>query len=63
MAYTMRPDTSRTPEGRLSGHARYCPDRVGGDWEFREPKGGKSRPVAIPETSDPDSEGAQGSAG
>jgi integrase len=30
-----------------SGHARYCPDRVGGNWEFREPKGGKSRPVAI----------------
>jgi integrase len=26
--------------------ARYCPDRVAGNWEFREPKGGKSRPVA-----------------
>ncbi len=32
-----------------TGHARYCPERVGGDWEFRRPKGGKTRPVPIPE--------------
>jgi integrase len=30
-------------------HARYCPDRIGGDWQFKKPKGGKSRPISIPE--------------
>jgi integrase len=29
-------------------HARYCPTRVGGQWTFREPKGGKARTVVIP---------------
>jgi integrase len=32
-----------------TGHARYCPERVGGDWEFRKPKGRKTRPVPIPD--------------
>ncbi|MEV0801799.1 tyrosine-type recombinase/integrase [Kribbella sp. NPDC050281] len=31
------------------GHARYCPERGGGEWEFRKPKGRKTRPVPIPE--------------
>ncbi|MGQ0629416.1 MAG: tyrosine-type recombinase/integrase [Sporichthyaceae bacterium] len=29
-------------------HAQHCPQRVGGDWAFREPKGGKARTVVIP---------------
>lgn len=29
-------------------HARHCPKRTGGEWVFREPKGGKARTVAIP---------------
>jgi integrase len=29
-------------------HGRYCPDRIGGDWTFREPKNGKTRFVPIP---------------
>jgi len=30
------------------GQARYCPERLGGEWEFRKPKGRKTRPVPIP---------------
>lgn len=30
-------------------HARYCPERQGGDWVFRPPKGGKTRWSVIPE--------------
>ncbi|MEV0797854.1 site-specific integrase [Kribbella sp. NPDC050281] len=29
-------------------HARYCPERAGGDWVFRKPKGKKVRWVPIP---------------
>jgi integrase len=29
-------------------HAQHCPKRLGGDWEFREPKGGKVRTLVIP---------------
>lgn len=29
-------------------HAAQCPKRTGGDWDFREPKGGKARTVTIP---------------
>lgn len=29
-------------------HAQQCPQRLGGEWEFREPKGGKVRTVDIP---------------
>ena len=29
-------------------HGRYCPERSGGDWVFREPKGGTSRTLPIP---------------
>jgi integrase len=29
-------------------HAQHCPKRLGGEWEFTEPKGGKARSVAIP---------------
>jgi integrase len=32
-----------------TGHARYCPLRLGGEWEFRKPKGGKTRPLSIPQ--------------
>ncbi|WP_211210839.1 tyrosine-type recombinase/integrase [Sporichthya polymorpha] len=31
-----------------AGHARYCPQRVGGDWRFHEPKGGKARTIVLP---------------
>ena len=30
-------------------HAEHCPKRLGGTWEFRQPKGGKVRTVVIPE--------------
>jgi integrase len=30
-------------------HARYCPERQGGEWEFRPPKGGETRWSVIPE--------------
>jgi integrase len=30
-------------------HAEHCPKRAGGNWEFRQPKGGKVRTVVIPE--------------
>ena len=30
-------------------HAQHCPERQGGKWEFRQPKGGKSRTVVISE--------------
>jgi integrase len=30
-------------------HARCCPERLGGQWEFRPPKGGKTRWSPIPE--------------
>lgn len=30
-------------------HAQHCPKRQGGEWEFRQPKGGKARTVVIPE--------------
>jgi integrase len=29
-------------------HGRYCPERTGGEWIFREPKGGETRHVSIP---------------
>jgi len=29
-------------------HAQYCPQRMGGDWIFTEPKGGKARTIALP---------------
>lgn len=29
-------------------HAQQCPKRLGGEWKFREPKGGKARTVVIP---------------
>ena len=29
-------------------HAQYCPERQGGEWEFRQPKGGKARTLVIP---------------
>ena len=29
-------------------HAQHCPKRLGGEWEFRQPKGGKVRTLAIP---------------
>jgi hypothetical protein len=29
-------------------HAQSCPKRLGGVWEFREPKGGKARSLVIP---------------
>src|SRR5579884_46083 len=34
------------PDCRL--HAQQCPKRLGGEWEFREPKGRKARTVVIP---------------
>jgi integrase len=40
---------SKTCGPQCVKHARYCPDRIGGEWEFREPKGGKARSVPIPE--------------
>jgi integrase len=29
-------------------HAQHCPERLGGTWEFKEPKGGKARTLALP---------------
>jgi integrase len=29
-------------------HAQQCPKRLGGEWEFRQPKGGKVRTVVLP---------------
>lgn len=29
-------------------HAQQCPKRLGGEWEFRQPKGGKVRTLVIP---------------
>lgn len=29
-------------------HAQHCPERTGGAWEFKVPKGGKVRTIAIP---------------
>lgn len=29
-------------------HAQYCPQRTGGEWDFKQPKGGKARTLAIP---------------
>lgn len=29
-------------------HAQHCPHRLGGEWMFREPKGGKARTVVLP---------------
>lgn len=29
-------------------HAQQCPKRLGGEWTFREPKGGKARSLVIP---------------
>lgn len=29
-------------------HGRHCPERIGGEWRFREPKGGKTRFIPIP---------------
>jgi integrase len=40
--------TKDCEDGRVK-HARYCPERQGGEWEFRPPKGGKTRWSAIPE--------------
>jgi integrase len=31
-----------------TGHAQHCPERVGGGWVFRAPKGGRARTVAVP---------------
>jgi integrase len=31
-----------------ANHAQYCPTRLGGEWVFREPKGGRARTVAVP---------------
>jgi len=39
--------TPRCRQG-CKNHARYCPERSGGEWVFRKPKGGKTRPVPIP---------------
>ena len=30
-------------------HAYHCPQRSGGEWVFREPKGGRARTLALPE--------------
>ena len=30
-------------------HAQHCPKRLGGTWEFRQPKGGKVRTLVIPD--------------
>ena len=35
-------------EKRCTFHANHCPKRIGGEWEFKEPKGGKARTIAIP---------------
>jgi integrase len=35
-------------EKRCTFHANHCPKRTGGEWEFKEPKGGKARTIAIP---------------
>jgi integrase len=35
-------------EKRCAFHANHCPKRIGGNWEFKEPKGGKARTIAIP---------------
>ncbi|MBR7836978.1 site-specific integrase [Actinospica durhamensis] len=29
-------------------HAQHCPKRLGGEWEFKVPKGGKARTLSIP---------------
>lgn len=29
-------------------HAQHCPKRLGGEWEFRQPKGGKARTLVVP---------------
>ena len=29
-------------------HAVHCPERLGGEWAFKEPKGGKARTIVIP---------------
>jgi integrase len=29
-------------------HAQFCPLRTGGEWEFKQPKGGKARTLVIP---------------
>lgn len=31
-----------------SSHARYCPQRTGGEWTFQQPKSGETRTVPIP---------------
>ena len=31
-------------------HAQFCPQRIGGAWVFKQPKGGKARTVAIPQS-------------
>jgi site-specific recombinase XerD len=36
-------------QARCTKHARYCPERQGGEWELRPPKGGKTRWSALPE--------------
>ena len=30
-------------------HAQFCPQRTGGDWIFKQPKGGKARTLALPQ--------------
>lgn len=42
---------SRCPAPCAKGctlHARFCPQRSGGDWAFTQPKSGKARTVVIP---------------
>lgn len=29
-------------------HAQHCPQRTGGEWNFKQPKGGKARTIALP---------------
>ena len=44
-----KPKHRSTCAAGCTRHARYCPQRTGGDWIFREPKGGKARTVVVPE--------------
>jgi len=43
---------SRCPKPCARGcvlHAQFCPQRAGGEWVFKQPKGGKARTLVIPQ--------------
>jgi integrase len=44
-----KPNHRSSCAAECTRHAQHCAQRTGGEWVFREPKGGKARTVVVPE--------------